>query len=56
MKITPISEGQIKLDTGKSVFRIYAITSGGIEIQSSVGKALHVIESPLHVTINERIK
>lgn len=40
MKITPINENQIKVETDKGIFYVYSLVGGGLEIHSQEGKTL----------------
>lgn len=40
MKITPISDNEIRVETDKGIFDVYSLVGGGLEIHSQEGKTM----------------
>ena len=56
MKITPIHENQIKIETSKGSFQVYSLTGGGIQILDVDGRKLSVEQHGKSVVIRTTAK
>ena len=42
MKITPINDNEIRIETDKGIFNVCSLVGGGLEIHSQEGKTMTV--------------